>query len=63
MRIDRWFVAAVIWLAAASSGTEARGQAAGTPRKWAHESSTIDLPVDPRIHFSALPSGMRVAWR
>ena len=38
----------------------AHAQTPGTPRKWAHESS--DLPVDPRIHFGALTSGMRYAW-
>src|SRR5262245_36051125 len=30
------------------------------PRKWEHESS--DLKVDPRIHFGALPNGLRYAW-
>ncbi|MSR48042.1 MAG: insulinase family protein [Planctomycetes bacterium] len=29
-------------------------------RAWEHETS--DIPVDPRIHFGALPSGLRYAW-
>ncbi len=45
---------------AAALGADARAQAPGTPRKWAHESS--DLPADPRIRFGALPSGLRYAW-
>ena len=32
----------------------------GSARPWEHESS--DVPVDPRIHFGALDSGMRYAW-
>ncbi len=30
------------------------------PRRWEHETS--DLPVNPRIHFGALASGLRYAW-
>ncbi|MAB78878.1 MAG: hypothetical protein CMJ89_05925 [Planctomycetes bacterium] len=32
----------------------------GTPRTWEHESS--DLTVNARVHFGALPNGMRYAW-
>jgi zinc protease len=31
-----------------------------TPRAWEH--ATSDVPVDPRIHFGALPNGLRYAW-
>ncbi len=35
-------------------------RAAGEPRAWEHETS--DVPVDPRVHFGALESGLRYAW-
>ena len=37
----------------------ARAQDAPTPR-WRHQAA--DVPASPRIHFSTLPNGLRVAW-
>jgi zinc protease len=46
--------------AAPAQATEKPAAPAVAPRKWEHESS--DLKVNPRIHFGALPNGLRYAW-
>jgi zinc protease len=47
-------------LAMTTSVGEPDSSRRGKPRPWEHESS--DLPVDPRIRFGHLPSGLRFAW-
>ncbi len=53
-------LSALVSVVLAQDAGQDAGLPSGQPRPWRHEAS--DLKPDPRIHWSALPNGMRLAW-